>query len=282
MASKEEMSKLIDDFVEKMVGKSIPMTDGEIYDAINEVFVKTGAINWIEKLKVHELVDVVDPASIQMFGKYTALKESVTLRIRDAANELCGYPILTNTLMDTLAAFIIQYTKKVHPMILDLGCGLGAISKCLRDRGINTIAVDNESARIFNFELNRWIPDIQKMDMYDAVDQFIGKEKCIDMCLLSWPTYLDGDDPYFADLMRKIYEYDLNMYTIYIGEGDFGCTANPEFFDAIETVDHMSEVNAVYQTYDWIHDYFMLIRYIPDLLKPLKNFPDLLKPLKTF
>ncbi len=185
---------------------------------------------------------------------------------RDIIIRRCGFVLVTKNLTYALRDFMVKYSKKKVPTVLELGCGSGCLAKGLMDRGINMIPTDSYSwyGPKSTFTDDRmWIPlhEIEKIDMVDAVKKY-GED--VDFVLLSWPV-LDYDR--YEDLVKTMHNINPDLKMLYCGEWYDGCTANAGFFEVVKECDGFNygieSVNRVHQTWDWIHDYWYLLEYNP-------------------
>lgn len=181
--------------------------------------------------------------------------------VRELITGLSGFSLVTETLTYSLSQFIKQYTKKEHPSVLEIGCGTGCLAKGLIDRGINVIATDSYDwfGGIFSYT-NLWLPrnKIEELEMKDAVKKY---GESVDFIICSWPI----SDCSIAEIPELMYNMNPNCKLIYCGEWSYGCTANDEFFENVESCQGyqygIETVNRYYQTWDFVQDYWYLLEY---------------------
>ena len=116
---------------------------------------------------------------------------------------------------------------------LEVMAGTGSLSFALQQQGIDIIATDDfswEGSSNWNDNNNYWT-EIEHIDATKAVEKY-GKD--IDIIIISWP-YMDDTAHRILQSMRKV---NLNCIMIFIGEGMGGCTADDEFFEAIQEIEN--------------------------------------------
>jgi len=116
---------------------------------------------------------------------------------------------------------------------LEVMAGTGSLSFALQQQGIDIIATDDfswEGSSNWNDNNNYWT-EIEHIDAIKAVEKY-GKD--IDIIIISWP-YMDDTAHRILQSMRKV---NLNCIMIFIGEGMGGCTADDEFFEAIQEIEN--------------------------------------------
>ena len=140
---------------------------------------------------------------------------------------------------------------------LEVMTGTGSLSFALQQQGIDIIATDNfswEGSSNWNDNENYWT-EIEHIDAIEAVEKY-GKD--IDIIIMSWP-YMDDTAYRILQSMRKV---NSNCIMIFIGEGIGGCTADDEFFNAIQEIEDAEFEQTVSHFKQWwgIHDYPQLVK----------------------
>lgn len=139
---------------------------------------------------------------------------------------------------------------------LEVMAGNGMFSYALQQQGIDVHPTDDFSwsnKSSWNENKNYWTL-IENNDAVNAVMQY-GKNA--DIILMSWP-YMDDVAYKVLKAMRKV---NKNCLMIYIGEEEYGCTANDEFFEKANYVDDNGFYKSVENFKSWsgIHDRPILI-----------------------
>ena len=206
-----------------------------------------GSGSWLEKYMGHELPEDISPKELQDIYAFNTYRNLVI--------EYCGFTMVTKKVVNALVSEMERLTGKPHQLIrtMEIGCGLGVLSKGLSDAGVSVISVDNY-ARVNNgtFKMeNLWLHNILNMDQLQAVDVY-GKD--VDFIIACWPEMTCNIDR-IPQLMHSV---NPNCRLIYCGEEYGGCTANDEFFDNVVEVDALVGVNHVYRRWMGIYDYWTL------------------------
>ena len=128
--------------------------------------------------------------------------------------------------------------------------GCGALSKSLRDFGIDIIATDNFSLK------DKWQNIWCEIENIDAVDA-INKYKDRDILIASWMPYNEEIDYKCLERMREV---NPNMKMLIIGE-IYGATNSEKFWKEANIIDEpiINELNGLYHKWMFIHDKFILI-----------------------
>lgn len=193
----------------------------------------------------HELPYDIDPC---MIDHLPMLSDDY---IRNKMIDLQGYPIITKRLCESLARFIGE--RKV----LEVMCGKAALTKGLRDEGVNIKPTDLLCWDVPGFFDNVWVDDIEKIDAVDAIQKYA---KDYDILLTSWMPYLD---PISHKVLLEMREQNPNMFMIYIGE-DYGgcCSCDKFFYDAIfiqnDVIDYIN--SEVFKSHYGIYDHIFLYK----------------------
>lgn len=144
--------------------------------------------------------------------------------------------------------------KKVvqNGSVLEVGAGTGLVAKYLKEAGIQIIATDNFNW--FESEKTKWklFFDVERLDYREAIRKYR-----TDYLLLCWP-YMDS----LAWEASKLFtELNPDGKILYIGEPHGGCTADDTFFEGIEILDTLDEVNSLYPQWDGLHDCVWLVKW---------------------
>ena len=138
-----------------------------------------------------------------------------------------GFVVLGYEMLNHLANFC----KNNGNRILSIMSGSCSLEKELFKRGVNIICTDDNSwsKNYENFDINKTDIDMKKYqyDCVEAIKQF-GDE--VDFILCSWPPY--AEKMAYDALIEMRNHKHLKM--IYIGENEYGCTADDNFFEAIK------------------------------------------------
>ena len=199
-------------------------------------------ITIIKSLSNHELPNIIyNEKILKSFG------------LRDIIISLQGFALLDKEFIESLSEYLRG--KKC----LEIMSGCGALSKLLQDKGIDIIPTDNFSwdgkvESNWNTNKNYWT-DIENIDCVKAIEKY-GKD--MDYIIMSW-AYMD-DNAYKC--LLKMREVNPNCKMIYIGEDYGGCTANDDFFDALEEVNdvNFNKVVDSFKNWDGIYDYPRLLK----------------------
>lgn len=179
----------------------------------------------------------------------------LSTQYRDEMISICGYVIVTKELCREMAKFIGD--RKV----LEVMCGLGALTKGLREAGVNVVATDNHTyaqytpGRACDQKKESWIDDIEWIDAVEAVKKY--GEQC-DVILLSWSPYCNPVDCKILEAMREI---NKNAILMCITEDMGGCCNSDAFFEMAEPIDDVAmEMNSVFRRHSGLHDHIMLFK----------------------
>lgn len=158
-----------------------------------------------------------------------------------------GFALITKEFIKSLSDYIGDNK------CLEIMAGKGAISKGLKDNGIDVIATDNYSwNERLDIANDSWT-DIENIDCLDAIKKY-GKNVSYVIC--SWIPYNSSIGYEALKLMNEI-NPDCKM--IVIGEGKGGCTADDLFFEHLEYMDDYDFSN--FKRWFGIHDYVDVVKY---------------------
>lgn len=164
----------------------------------------------------------------------------------------CGFALLTEEFIDNLYEYV-KYSK-----CLEIMAGKGAISKELKDRGVDVIATDDYSWDKKLRLSDTWI-NIEKIDCIEAIKKY-GKD--VDFIICSWIPY---EDSIGYEALKTMNDINPSCKMIVFGEAKYGCTAEGLFFDHSESV-HGNEVGYEsdiegYKSWNSIHDKVNVVIY---------------------
>lgn len=168
--------------------------------------------------------------------------------LRGPYNKRYGFTLISKESMDALCNFL--QGKKV----LDAGSGTGFLSQAIADRRCaqSIVAAEWDGKKGYGFER------ILRRDFAgDATTLLPGD---FDVVLLCWPNY---DSPFAANVVGAMKK---GQILIYLGEGRFGCTANDQFFNAIDAgkwsyIESTTEMlNAGHVNFQGIHDRWRVLK----------------------
>ena len=138
------------------------------------------------------------------------------------------------------AIITMDWTKDLAEFIGDSKClevmaGSGALTKALKNHGVDIRATDNfswgdKSDNLWHENGGRYC-EVEKLSAVEAIEKY----NDVDYILMSWPPY---DEPHGYDALMAMRKYNPNARLIYIGEGYGGCTADDAFHEAVEEVDN--------------------------------------------
>lgn len=136
---------------------------------------------------------------------------------------------------------------------MEIMSGLGLITYALQEAGINCFATDDFSYKNNPawFSGDPWV-NTECIDAVEAVKKY--GAKC-DYIICSVP-YMDNTAYLSLMAMREV---NPECKMIYIGEGPGGYTADDDFFKSMNTVDCLSDINILFRTFPFTHDFICMI-----------------------
>ena len=161
---------------------------------------------------------------------------------------ITGFANLTKETLDTLAPYLKD--KKC----LEICSGSGLLAHQLQIRGIDVIPTDmaNKETNYYDVLKTEPFTNIRQMDGLEAIKQIDA-----DVLIMSWPPY---NDPIAANALEAFFEKNPDGQIIYIGEWEWGCTADSKFFHIInERNMNVQYLNVKYAPLYSIHDTFYSI-----------------------
>lgn len=164
--------------------------------------------------------------------------------------KVTGYPNLNFQLTKALAE------KIKGKKSLEIMAGNGLLSYMLREDGIDTFATDiaPDKSNEYIAMRNGVYGDIKKMDAISAVKKY-GQN--MDYLLCSWPPQGETEVLHVLETFNKMKK---DAILIYIGEWKGGFNATDEFFQRLEIVDKMAEVNALHVSHFGANDVIRMVR----------------------
>ena len=153
-----------------------------------------------------------------------------------------GFAIITKEFLDDCVSFLKE--KKV----LEVMSGSGYLAHLLQNNGIDIIPTDNKKYAKSNF-FNQWSNEYTEIEEIDAIEAIEKYHNTIDILLLSWPPYED-DTAYI--IAERCYKY--NIPILYIGELEYGCCADDDFFDFLECAEESSILQENFVRFIGIYD----------------------------
>lgn len=207
-------------------------------------------INLVETYRRHEIPESIpyeyisceDMLNVDIIKRYGE-------PIVDVVRRSSGYCLLSNNWIKPLANFI------GNRHCLEVMSGNGSLTYALRAAGAKIIPTDNRSWLIANpDESSPWVNDIEDLDAVEAVARY---GSSVDFIIMSWPPY---DQPTASLVLEKMREVNSNCKLIYIGESQYGCTADDRFFEIAkfepnEVIDSLPYINVRH-----LHDNIYLIK----------------------
>lgn len=200
--------------------------------------------------EIPELIPNMDiPFSERLYNpSYMTYDERLEMfEFRHQYTKKYGFTLIDKRWISTLINTVIKDGK-----VLEVMGGSGYLSWALNKMGVNDIiCTDNYSWA--NGTKPEWLNSIPfEVESLDAIEAIKKYGKDIDFLLMSWP-YMDS---LAYDVLMTLREVNPKATLIYIGEDYGGCTANDDFFEAVEYInrDLATEVNDVFPSFDGIHD----------------------------
>lgn len=175
---------------------------------------------------------------------------------RDIAIHYCGFSLVAWEWVDPLIKQMKTYTNNEQPKILEIMAGMGAITFALRQKGLtDVIACDNQSiGEIFDYS-KQWT-NVEFIDCIEAMKQH--PETQIVIC--SWPR----DDGTMTKFIKTMHEVNPKCVLIYIGELEYGCNAEVEFFDNVIETHDFYEAEDKFKSWSGINDGIHSFKYKVD------------------
>ncbi len=154
-----------------------------------------------------------------------------------------------------------QFTKALAEKMegkksLEIMAGNGLLSYMLMEDGIDTFATDiapDKSNEYISMRNGNYC-DIKKLDAISAVKKY-GQN--MDYLLCSWPPQGEEEVLHALETFTKMKKHAI---LIYIGEWKGGFNATDEFFQRLEIVEKMEEVNALHINHFGANDVIRMVR----------------------
>lgn len=154
-----------------------------------------------------------------------------------------------------------QWTKKLAKWIgnrkcLEVMSGAGFLAKALKEHGVDIIATDDFSWAKDQHRDMKLVCEVENIEGKEAVEKYSNR----DILIVSWPPYQGNHINLICD------EWGNSKPIIYIGEGEWGCCANDDFFSNYkEGEDLQIDIPQWYG----IHDYLSVGKWIG--MKPVSE-----------
>lgn len=175
--------------------------------------------------------------------------------------EKYGFTIVTRELAETLSAVILSVTQTnsldAHAPVIEIGAGLGTLTKALNLVGTKTIGYDK-----FTFN-NRYFGSLPKKirdgDIYKAMKEHHQSR----IFVMSWPNH---STPFAHDVAQVIPKGSILFY---LGEVKGGCTADDNFFNYVEAAfkphpQHEKTLGRAHLSWAGVHDTWSVVEKIVD------------------
>lgn len=204
-------------------------------DNLNECILEfTNDKDFLHNLSIEEIFDIHETLNNlirllknkQIPEEYDCKLQKLLFKNEDTIrlNEYGGYTMLSKDWIDDFAEWIND--RKV----LEIGAGVGALSKELTDRYITLESIDDRSWDRFN-----WKDDKNKKWFYPKEENYLDtaeKYKDYEIIILSYPV--QGETSY--NLYKKIKEINPNSLIIYIGpfRNDY---VTDDFINGVEIIE---------------------------------------------
>lgn len=175
----------------------------------------------------------------------------ISFRFRDIYIREFGFSLISKSWIVALKDNIIKDSK-----CLEIMAGRGLLAKSLKDIGVDIIATDNlewQSGKYYPIWESHFTK-IEKLDCLEAIEKY-GND--VEFIVVSWAPY---DESICYDALIMMRKVSPNCKMIFIGEGQGGCTADDEFFEATKYAsdkdeqNKLDEINSHYQKFVGIHD----------------------------
>lgn len=195
-------------------------------------FEQTADPTWVDLVAEKQVAgEKIDPQLLK-YAKRTMAEAGIGLF---SASELWGrhhgmpiWMFWTQEYVDGLARLIVE-TYGADAKVVEVGCGDGALSMLLKERGINIIATDDcswdfdpqkhkKEDRWFHVPVERYV-EVEKVGYYEAI-----KKHRPDVILVSWMPYQEDWTPGFR-------RFKSTKGYIIIGEGQGGCTGGDRTYN---------------------------------------------------
>lgn len=150
-------------------------------------------------------------------------------------NQICGLTMLAKEWIDPFAKWI------GNRKVLEIGCGCGALSYNLKQRGVNLTAIDNQSWNNRGWHTDEtllWDKDIVVEDYFQVSKNY----KDYDLYILAHP--MTGEFP--TNVVKRIKELNNKALIILIGPL---ADLDDDFFSFVEVINDDEEFNSFNSKY---------------------------------
>ena len=205
----------------------------------------------LDDLSAEELLALVPDTSTESKAYRAFIQQSKMARDEDTIwRRITGYPNADREWTGLLAARL--QGKKC----LEIMAGNGLLSRLLQDAGLSVIATDiaPDKSNDYISMRNGNYTDVLAMDAMAAVRRF-GRQ--CDVLICSWPP--QGEEA-VIQAAQAFFRLRPEGAMVYIGEGKGGFNAMDAFFDQIETVDPLTEINQKHVSLPGSKDGIQLVR----------------------
>ena len=213
-----------------------------------------GIDDWLQTYANHQIPDHIDPFTLRYFDNEKFYRNGLLRNnVRLAAIKMASFSLITNEWVDELVKEMVKYSyKKPEDLhVIEVMAGLGALTKALRDRGINCTACDlRKDVLILDYENNSWIDDINIISAQQMLRTYNTPHE-VDFIICSWPRIFAG----ICDVLDIMHEKYPQALLIYIGEGITGCCAEMDFFNKSELVKKPIKLNELYPSWYELSDF---------------------------
>jgi hypothetical protein len=205
----------------------------------------------IDELTIDERYQLI-PETVEESKMMKKFIKTFRLELDDDTiwRKITGYANLNFQLTKALAE------KLKGKKALEIMSGNGLLSYMLREDGLDTFATDiaPDKSNEYIAMRNGSYGDIKKMDAISAVKKY-GQN--MDYLLCSWPPQGEEEVLHALETFNKMKK---NATLIYIGEWKGGFNATDEFFQRVEIVEKMDEINALHVSHFGANDVIRMVR----------------------
>ena len=200
-------------------------------------------IKYIDLYNIENLLMSKNTDKLHSYTKSLSNNCSYISRIRNEFVKYVSWAMPNSDVISTITEFSINKT------IVEIASGHGYWAALLRHRGTKVIATDN-----FSENEEKTFTEVLNMDANTATTIFLSPDKAPNSVLmLVWPPYKNS----LAENALQSFRKNGGTHLIYVGESDYGCTADDGFFD--ELSNNWKLVNKInIPRWEYINDYCYL------------------------